>query len=133
MTVKNLRMATKYSFHVKPQVRRGDQKASGRSEQGAGLEDEFDGNAINQGQTIVIPTKGCEFKYFLLIIFKFLLFYLKKILNFDFYSIYQSNFLRFRKSNFRYISYLNLADFLIIFFTKLNFLKLVFCFTFEIF
>ncbi|KAL9708041.1 hypothetical protein quinque_011559 [Culex quinquefasciatus] len=58
MTVKNLRMATKYSFHVKPQVRRGDQKASGRSEQGAGLEDEFDGNAINQGQTIVIPTKG---------------------------------------------------------------------------
>ncbi|EAT48233.1 AAEL000683-PA [Aedes aegypti] len=55
MTVKNLRMATKYSFHVKPQTRPGDQKVSGRSEHD---DDEFDGNSINLGQTIIIPTKG---------------------------------------------------------------------------
>lgn len=58
MTIKNLRMATKYSFHVKPQTRPGDQKASGRSEHD---EDEFDGNSINLGQTVIIPTKGCEY------------------------------------------------------------------------
>ncbi|XP_065093311.1 uncharacterized protein LOC135713987 isoform X2 [Ochlerotatus camptorhynchus] len=55
MTVKNLRMATKYSFHVKPQTKPGDQKISGRSEHD---EDEFDGNSINLGQTVIIPTKG---------------------------------------------------------------------------
>ncbi|XP_062549141.1 uncharacterized protein LOC134213805 [Armigeres subalbatus] len=55
MTVKNLRMATKYSFHVKPQIKPGDQKISGRSELNS---DEFDGNSINLGQTIIIPTKG---------------------------------------------------------------------------
>ncbi|XP_055638703.1 uncharacterized protein LOC129776840 [Toxorhynchites rutilus septentrionalis] len=55
MTVNNLRMATKYSFHVKPQAKPGDQKASGRSEDS---EDEFDVNSINHGQTVVIPTKG---------------------------------------------------------------------------
>ncbi|XP_062705176.1 uncharacterized protein LOC109429890 [Aedes albopictus] len=55
MTVKNLRMATKYSFHVKPQTRPGDQKVTGRSEHD---DDEFDGNSINLGQTIIIPTKG---------------------------------------------------------------------------
>ncbi|XP_058826346.1 uncharacterized protein LOC131686163 isoform X2 [Topomyia yanbarensis] len=54
MTVKNLRMATKYSFHVKPQAKRGDQRATGRSEHS----DEFDENSINQGQTVIIPTKG---------------------------------------------------------------------------
>ncbi|XP_053692491.1 uncharacterized protein LOC128740939 [Sabethes cyaneus] len=53
MTVKNLRMATKYSFHVKPQVKRGDQRASGRSEHS---EDEAD--AVSPGQTVIIPTKG---------------------------------------------------------------------------
>ncbi|XP_055593776.1 uncharacterized protein LOC129744976 [Uranotaenia lowii] len=52
MTVKNLRMATKYSFHVKTQPRRGDQKASGRAEE------EFDVNAVAPGQTVIIPTKG---------------------------------------------------------------------------
>lgn len=58
MTVKNLRMATKYSFHVKPQIKPGDQKISGRSELNS---DEFDGNSINLGQTIIIPTKGCKY------------------------------------------------------------------------
>ncbi|XP_055545909.1 uncharacterized protein LOC129730536 [Wyeomyia smithii] len=53
MTVKNLRMATKYSFHVKPQVKRGDQRASGRSGHSG---DEMDG--ISPGQTVIIPTKG---------------------------------------------------------------------------
>ncbi|XP_058453943.1 uncharacterized protein LOC131431965 [Malaya genurostris] len=55
MTVKNLRMATKYSFHVKPQAKRGDQRATGRS---GHSDDELDENTINQGQTVIIPTKG---------------------------------------------------------------------------
>uniref|UniRef100_A0A182JAS5 Uncharacterized protein n=1 Tax=Anopheles atroparvus TaxID=41427 RepID=A0A182JAS5_ANOAO len=55
LLVKNLRMATKYSFHVKPQTKRNDpQRASGRADEGE--QGHGEGNA--HGQTIVIPTKG---------------------------------------------------------------------------
>lgn len=50
-------MATKYLFHVKLQGKPGEQKASGR----AGLSDnEIGHNGVFQGETIVIPTKGCK-------------------------------------------------------------------------
>ncbi|KFB39756.1 hypothetical protein ZHAS_00007450 [Anopheles sinensis] len=58
LLVKNLRMATKYSFHVKPQTKRSDpgQRGSGRAD-GAG-ESEATNTEGNHGQTIIIPTKG---------------------------------------------------------------------------
>uniref|UniRef100_A0A182NE88 ZP domain-containing protein n=1 Tax=Anopheles dirus TaxID=7168 RepID=A0A182NE88_9DIPT len=65
LLVKNLRMATKYSFHVKPQSNKGDQRMSGQAEQGekagpniAATVGTASTAAFNQGQTIIIPTKG---------------------------------------------------------------------------
>lgn len=55
MIIDNLRMATKYSFHVRAQNK--DQKISGRADLG---ENELGPNGKFQGQTIVIPTKGCK-------------------------------------------------------------------------
>lgn len=52
--VDNLRMATKYSFHIKPQLKKKNLKISGRSEL---LDNEIE-NDLFQGQSIVIPTKG---------------------------------------------------------------------------
>ncbi|XP_055838272.1 uncharacterized protein LOC129906518 [Episyrphus balteatus] len=52
--VDNLRMATKYSFHIKPQLKKKNLKISGRSEL---LDNEVE-NDLFQGQSIIIPTKG---------------------------------------------------------------------------
>ncbi|XP_055917677.1 uncharacterized protein LOC129949953 [Eupeodes corollae] len=52
--VDNLRMATKYSFHIRPQQKKRNLKISGRSEL---LDNEVE-NDLFQGQSIVIPTKG---------------------------------------------------------------------------
>lgn len=57
MIIKNLRMATKYSFHVKQQQKPGEQKVTGRADLG---ENELGPNGVFQGQTIIIPTKGCK-------------------------------------------------------------------------
>lgn len=52
--IENLKMATKYSFHVRP--RPTEQKASGRAD--------LNGNELDEstfkGPTIIIPTKGCK-------------------------------------------------------------------------
>lgn len=57
--IDNLRMATKYSFHVRPQFRRRNLKIMGRSEIfHNGLEED---EADIRGHTIIIPTKGCKF------------------------------------------------------------------------
>lgn len=56
--IDNLRMATKYSFHVKASGKSGEQKATGRADLG--------GNELNSdlfGERIVVPTKGCKFVY----------------------------------------------------------------------
>uniref|UniRef100_A0A182QXM5 ZP domain-containing protein n=1 Tax=Anopheles farauti TaxID=69004 RepID=A0A182QXM5_9DIPT len=59
LLVKNLRMATKYSFHVKPQAKKSSQHAIGRAGEGAEADPNAAANAgFNQGQTIIIPTKG---------------------------------------------------------------------------
>uniref|UniRef100_A0A1S4GWI0 Uncharacterized protein n=1 Tax=Anopheles gambiae TaxID=7165 RepID=A0A1S4GWI0_ANOGA len=61
LLVKNLRMATKYSFHVKPQTKKSDQRASGRADEGGEQEEQNASSTAaghNQGQTIIIPTKG---------------------------------------------------------------------------
>lgn len=50
-------MATKYSFHVKQQQKPGEQKVTGRADLG---ENELGPNGVFQGQTIIIPTKGCK-------------------------------------------------------------------------
>lgn len=62
MVIDNLRMATKYSFHVKSQnKKRGTQKISGRADLGI---NELGTNGIFQGQSIIVPTKGCmQFLY----------------------------------------------------------------------
>lgn len=60
MTIDHLRMATKYSFHVKSQGQK-DQKASRADLNGNILKDD---DQI-QGQTIIIPTKGCKLISFL--------------------------------------------------------------------
>lgn len=55
--IDNLRMATKYSFHVKASGKAGEQKATGRAD--------FSGNELNSdlfGERIVMPTKGCNAK-----------------------------------------------------------------------
>lgn len=49
MTIKNLRMATKYSFHVRPQIK-GETEKSARSR--------IFSKDNKDGQTIIIPTKG---------------------------------------------------------------------------
>lgn len=53
----NLRMATKYLFHVKLHGKPGEQKASGRADLS---DNEIEQNGVFQGETIVIPTKGCK-------------------------------------------------------------------------
>uniref|UniRef100_A0A182SJ25 ZP domain-containing protein n=1 Tax=Anopheles maculatus TaxID=74869 RepID=A0A182SJ25_9DIPT len=58
LLVKNLRMATKYSFHVKPQAKKSEQRASGRADDGEESDQNTASTAINHGQTIIIPTKG---------------------------------------------------------------------------
>uniref|UniRef100_A0A182W9U7 ZP domain-containing protein n=1 Tax=Anopheles minimus TaxID=112268 RepID=A0A182W9U7_9DIPT len=58
LLVKNLRMATKYSFHVKPQAKKSEQRASGRADEGEEGDQNTATNALNHGQTIIIPTKG---------------------------------------------------------------------------
>lgn len=50
-------MATKYLFHVKLQGKPGEQKASGRADLS---DNEIGQNGVFQGETIVIPTKGCK-------------------------------------------------------------------------
>lgn len=63
--VDNLRMATKYSFHIRSVPKRKQlKKITGRSEI---FENEVEGNDFLSntnlgGQTIVIPTKGCKFE-----------------------------------------------------------------------
>lgn len=54
MVINNLRMATKYSFHVRKQTKKSEQK-SPRAD--------FSDNRIDliHGQTIIIPTKGCTY------------------------------------------------------------------------
>lgn len=60
MVVDNLRMATKYSFHVRQLSNAAAEKPKGR-EMDEEEEEEMDSNAIDKGQTIIIPTKGCKF------------------------------------------------------------------------
>lgn len=55
--IDHLRMATKYSFHVKASGQTQDQRPSARAD--------LNGNILKddseiQGQTIIIPTKGCK-------------------------------------------------------------------------
>lgn len=54
MIIDNLRMATKYSFHLRKQNKmNGEQKASGRN---------FNADDLNKNgiaESIIIPTKGC--------------------------------------------------------------------------
>lgn len=55
IVIDNLRMATKYSFHVKASGKSGEQRATGRAD--------FSGNELNSdllGEKIVLPTKGCN-------------------------------------------------------------------------
>ncbi|XP_055370879.1 uncharacterized protein LOC129605258 [Condylostylus longicornis] len=54
-TIDNLRMATKYSFHIKPQIKRKIAKITGRM---GNMENEVEPESIFNGQTIVVPTKG---------------------------------------------------------------------------
>ncbi|XP_017468912.1 PREDICTED: uncharacterized protein LOC108360941 isoform X2 [Rhagoletis zephyria] len=57
--IDNLRMATKYSFHIRPQAKRRNMKITGRSELfGNEIDDEAKGVPLDGGQTIIIPTKG---------------------------------------------------------------------------
>uniref|UniRef100_A0A0K8U6F0 ZP domain-containing protein n=1 Tax=Bactrocera latifrons TaxID=174628 RepID=A0A0K8U6F0_BACLA len=57
--IENLRMATKYSFHIRPQAKRRNMKITGRSELfGNEIDDEAKGVPLDGGQTIIIPTKG---------------------------------------------------------------------------
>ncbi|XP_037903073.1 uncharacterized protein LOC119646633 [Hermetia illucens] len=53
--IDNLRMATKYSFHIKPQLKHKLQKISGRADS---RDNEVEPESMFSGQTIVIPTKG---------------------------------------------------------------------------
>lgn len=58
----NLRMATKYLFHVKWQAKAvGERRTGGRADLG---DNELGINGNFQGQTIIIPTKGCKCKQF---------------------------------------------------------------------
>ncbi|XP_053959372.1 uncharacterized protein LOC128863957 [Anastrepha ludens] len=57
--IDNLRMATKYSFHIRPQAKRRNMKITGRSELfGNEIDDDTKGVPLDGGQTIIIPTKG---------------------------------------------------------------------------
>jgi hypothetical protein len=57
LMVKNLRMATKYSFHVKPQIKSDDSMP----QKEARSEDLSADNSIESGASIIIPTKGCKY------------------------------------------------------------------------
>ena len=56
LIIDKLRMATKYSFQIKPQMKPGEQKATGRADLG---DIDLFSNKLTAGETIVIPTKGC--------------------------------------------------------------------------
>lgn len=60
--IDNLRMATKYSFRVRQlqasSSTTNDQRAKGRSMNDE--EDDMSMNDLDQGQSIIIPTKGCK-------------------------------------------------------------------------
>lgn len=60
MNIDHLRMATKYSFHVRLQGQNKDQKEGRADLNGNILKDNLD----IDGQTIIIPTKGCKLNYF---------------------------------------------------------------------
>lgn len=70
MTIDHLRMATKYSFHVKALGPNKEQKASGRADLNGNILK--DGDDI-EGQTIIIPTKGCELFVIHTLIYAFVL------------------------------------------------------------
>lgn len=57
LAVKNLRMATKYSFHVKPQVKKEDSMP----QKAARADDLSADNSAEIGASIIVPTKGCEY------------------------------------------------------------------------
>lgn len=59
LLIDNLRMATKYSFHIKKQNKPGEQKISGRDFN----EDDLKDNGISE--SIIIPTKGCKLLFFI--------------------------------------------------------------------
>lgn len=61
--VDNLRMATKYSFHIRSMPKHKNMKITGRSEifDNEIENDDFLSSNVDQGQTIIIPTKGCKF------------------------------------------------------------------------
>ena len=56
--VRNLKMATKYSFHVKPVNKGVEPKITGRA-----ADDPDTADSPINGVSIVVPTKGCEFLY----------------------------------------------------------------------
>lgn len=56
MNIDHLRMATKYSFHVRLQGQSKDRKEGRADLNGNVLKDNLD----IDGQTIIIPTKGCK-------------------------------------------------------------------------
>lgn len=60
LVIDNLRMATKYSFQVRQiEGSSGQQKAKARE-----IDGEIPNNDLEKkGQTIIIPTKGCEFYF----------------------------------------------------------------------
>ena len=69
--VDNLRMSTKYSFHIRSADQRKNMKITGRSEL---FDNEIEGedflaNNMAQGQTIIVPTKGCKLAMFKAIFF----------------------------------------------------------------
>lgn len=72
MVIDNLRMATKYSFHVRQLSNAVAGKPKGREMDGD-VEDEeeedkeLSANDIDKGQTIIIPTKGCKWPHLKLI------------------------------------------------------------------
>lgn len=58
MVIDNLRMATKYTFHVKEQKAPESRGPSARAD--FSDENSLDDQASIRGQTIIIPTKGCK-------------------------------------------------------------------------
>jgi len=63
--IENLRMATKYSFHIRPAAQKrllagGTRSSNARAEFHDDNEIESGGGHL-PGQSIVIPTKGCKY------------------------------------------------------------------------
>jgi len=63
--IENLRMATKYSFHIRPAAQKrllagGTRSSNARAEFHDENEIESGGGHL-PGQSIVIPTKGCKY------------------------------------------------------------------------